>query len=80
VKDLISNLLTRDYQRRFSVQECLQHPWFRATEASAEPLVSQRKSVRERLAEFNAQRSSVFEKVKSVHRRLAPSRNTRGSM
>jgi len=61
VKDLISHLLTREYQKRYTVQECLAHPWFNnaASQASAEPLVSSKKSVRERLAEFNAQRSSV---------------------
>lgn len=36
-----------------------------------EPLVSHKKTVRDRLAEFNAQRSSVYNRVKSVHRRLA---------
>ncbi|KAG8461068.1 hypothetical protein KFE25_003637 [Diacronema lutheri] len=83
VKDLISHLLTREYQKRYTVQECLAHPWFNnaASQASAEPLVSSKKSVRERLAEFNAQRSSVYEKVKSVHRRLSNAgRSSRTSM
>mmetsp|Transcript_4442 Transcript_4442/g.11360 ORF Transcript_4442/g.11360 Transcript_4442/m.11360 type:complete len:459 (+) Transcript_4442:67-1443(+) len=73
VKDLISHLLTKDYSRRYTVQECLAHPWFnnQHSEASAEPLVSQKKTVRERLAEFNAQRLSVYDRVKSVHRRLS---------
>lgn len=83
VKDLISHLLTKDYQKRYTVQECLAHPWFnhQVTEATSEPLVAHKKSVRERLAEFNAQRASVFEKVKSVHRRLSiGSRSARVSM
>jgi serine/threonine protein kinase len=82
VKDLITRLLTRDYQKRYTVQECLTHPWFQATQASSEPLISHKKSVRERLAEFNAQRNSVYEKVKSVHRRLSTgtTRSARMSM
>mmetsp|Transcript_4133 Transcript_4133/g.11962 ORF Transcript_4133/g.11962 Transcript_4133/m.11962 type:complete len:435 (+) Transcript_4133:98-1402(+) len=83
VKDLIQHLLTRDYARRYTVKECLAHPWLNdlTSQATADPLVSQKKSVRDRLAEFNAQRNSVYEKVKSVHRKLSSAgRSARTSM